>query len=142
MVTGALGANGLVLIKLFLCFQSMVLGALGANGLVLIKLVLCFQSMVTGALGANGLVLIKLFLCFQSMVTGAPGANGLALEHAVCHAVMVLRNELEQELVITHPLLATGPHVLDQTRTARVKPATILPAHVRIDIIKPLKRHL
>ena len=39
MVTGALGANGLVLIKLVLCFQSMVLGALGRNGLVLIKLV-------------------------------------------------------------------------------------------------------
>ena len=72
---------------------------------------------------------------FQLMVTGAPGANGLALELAVCHAVMVLRNELEQELVITHPLLATGPHVLDQTRTVRVKTATILPAHVRIDII-------
>ena len=49
-----------------------------------------------------------IFVLFKSMVTGVPGANGPALRHAVSHAVVVFRIELEQEFVITHPLLAMG----------------------------------
>ena len=80
---------------------------------------MCIRGLISRNL-LRQLRLLTLFVSFQSMVTGATGVHGEALEHAVCHAVVVLRVKVEQECVITHPLLARGPHVLDQTRTARV----------------------